>query len=530
MGPGPQDALATADRDRSDKAFPSACYAPFTSLFLDPHGNVLACCQNTGHPLGNVADASLGEIWRGAAAGALRGALRRDDLSLGCEYCAWQLDEGSWATTLAATFDEAPVPDPAPAWPRRLELAISTTCNLECAMCNGDWSSRIRSRREGRPPLPQVYGEAFFTELRTFLPHLDEIRFLGGEPFVAAEALRVMELLVEDGLTVTCNVQTNGTQWNPRVERILTHLPLSITVSLDGVTRETVESIRVGASYDELMANLARYKEHTDRWCTNLDVAFCFMVQNWHEFGEFLCFADELGARAWVVTVVHPSFSPYHLPADEFDAMLARLEAQDAELAPRLGRNRPQWDAELARLRVWRDRHLAPAGDHASVPVRIEQRRYFQPGPLPPALCEGPPSGPVRTPDAAVAEVAAALPGGEVSVARCDAHGDVAALGTDPDRPGAAFLGVAAADCVGRPWGELAGRLGRRHGGQVSVVREEVVDGACHREVILGDPAADPLYVRLLTYPEWGDGRVVGSVTVAAGTRVAPAWGRRRPR
>ena len=61
-------------------------------------------------------------------------------------------------------------------------------------------------------------------------------------------------------------------------------------------------------------------------------------------------------------------------------------------------------------------------------------------------------------------------------------------------------------------------------------MREEVVDGACHREVILGDPSGDPLYVRLLTYPERRDGLVVGSVTAAAATTVAPAWAHARPR
>ena len=176
-----------SNRDLSNKAFPSACYAPFTSMFLDPHGNVLACCQNTRHPLGHVGDAPLVELWRGEGAASLRRALRADDLSQGCEYCAWQLEDGGWDTTLAASFDDAPVDHGAPEWPRCLELALSTTCNLECAMCNGDWSSKIRARREGRPPLPKPYGEPFFAELREFLPHLSEARFLGGEPFLATE-------------------------------------------------------------------------------------------------------------------------------------------------------------------------------------------------------------------------------------------------------------------------------------------------------------------------------------------------------
>ncbi|MCB9374167.1 MAG: hypothetical protein H6518_15580 [Microthrixaceae bacterium] len=54
-----------------------------------------------------------------------------------------------------------------------------------------------------------------------------------------------------------------------------------------------------------------------------------------------------------------------------------------------------------------------------------------------------------------------------------------------------------------------------------------VEDGACRRDVILGDPAREPLYVSLLTYPERHDGRVVGSVTAAAATTTAPRWASR---
>ena len=510
----------TAGRDLSTKAFTSACYAPFTSMFLDPHGNVLACCQNTDHPLGNVRDASLLELWRGPRADALRDALRRDDLSQGCRYCAWQRDRDSWSTSLAVTFDQAPVPRVDPPWPRQIEFAISTTCNLECVMCNGDWSSKIRSRRERRPPLPKVYGEAFFEELRQFLPHLEAARFLGGEPFVAAESLRIMDLMIDEGLEISANVQTNGTQWNDRVARILDRLPLSITVSLDGLTRDTVESIRVGASYDDLMANLARYRTATRRWGTPLDLAFCFMVQNAHEFGDFLRFADELESRVWVVSVAHPSFSPYQLPAEDFSTLVASLEAQDEAMRAGLGLNRPQWIAELARLRSWRDR------EDTSDPASGAQRSYVEPGPLPVALRTPGTSTRTWSPGEAVERVLADLPGARASVARCDERGDVIAVGFDDRAPSPSFVGLPAAQCIGGSWGALAGRLGRRHGVQVNVLREEIADGACDRHVVLGDPRNGAVYVRLLTYPEFHEGALSGSVTAAAWSTSAPDWAR----
>ena len=68
----------------------SACYAPLASMYFDAFGNVTACCQNTGHVLGNVSDGSIDEIWRGEPARRLRAAVRAYDLSAGCDFCRSQ--------------------------------------------------------------------------------------------------------------------------------------------------------------------------------------------------------------------------------------------------------------------------------------------------------------------------------------------------------------------------------------------------------------------------------------------------------
>lgn len=520
-----------AGRDFTEKSFRSGCYAPFTSMFLDPHGNVLACCQNTEYPLGNVTTSSLLDIWQDAPAQQLRRALRDYDLTHGCGTCSWQLAHGAWASTLAASFDDMVATDADPKWPRRLEFSVSNTCNLECAMCNGDWSSMIRSRREGRPPLPKVYDDHFFEQLRPFLAHLDSAKFLGGEPFVASESLRVMDLMIDEGHEIACSVQTNGTQWTPRVRRILDGLPVSLTVSLDGVTRETIERIRVGASYDVLMSNLDHYREYTARKGTELELAFCFMVQNWQEFGEFLRFADDLGATVSVVTVVHPSFSPYQLPLEDFATMLHTLEAQDMEMRGRLRRNRDVWTAELHRLRTWyRNQHLTREPEAAVVggggrPVDPPTRRtYVSSGPLPPALRVARPDVTFSDPRDLLTQVGDGLVVEQTAVARCDGDGTVVALGLDALAPADSFLGIAATDCVGHPWDELVGRLGRRHGPEVAVFREAVVPEGWLQFVTFGRPGRGATYLQVLTTPEHRGAAFAGSVTVASCSTTPPHW------
>lgn len=345
-----------ASRDLSGKPLRSACYAPYAAMYFDVFGNVTACCQSKSYPLGNITKQSLEEIWRGPRARAMRAALARDNFKLGCDFCQWQFAGGNSAGAFIKTFDDLPVLGAEPDFPTQMDFSIGNACNLECVMCNGEWSSAIRSRREKLPPLPKVYGEKFFDELRAFLPHVRRARFYGGEPFLQPECFRIWELMVELGYQGEMWVTTNGTQYNDRVARILEQLPFNFSVSMDGATRATVENIRRNARYDDVVRNVNRFVAYTRRRGTLFGLAYCLMRQNWHEFGDFLLVADERDAKVFVNIVDQPSdFSLYTLSRSELSDVVAAMEQQEQTLLPRLGRNRQVWLDELDRLR----RHAA---------------------------------------------------------------------------------------------------------------------------------------------------------------------------
>jgi len=351
-----------------------ACHAPFASIYLDQHGFVRACCMNESHVLGNVRDGRLEDIWRGERADRLRRAMVDQDLSLGCDFCRWPVENGRADLAFSRWFAELPADDPTPAWPRQIEFSITNTCNLQCVMCNGEWSSSIRSQREGLAPLPKVYDDRFFDELVPFLPHLQRVKFLGGEPFLAAETLRIMELLVEAGSTARCHVTTNGTQWSPRVERILDLLPVDVSVSLDAATATTYEAIRVGSSWTTVRANLDRFRERARARGTHVSITMCLMTLNWHEFADFCLLADGLGVSCDVNTVTQPTpLSLYHLPADELAAVVDGLAATDEAVGDRFGWSRSTWSEERARLAT----HLADRRAGTSV-MGIDQAQDQQ--------------------------------------------------------------------------------------------------------------------------------------------------------
>lgn len=329
-----------------------ACFAPFASLYLDPAGRVTACCANTWHPLGDLRHEGLLDVWRGAPARRLRERLAAGDLGLGCELCAAEVARGAGASAERRRFEPlagAPLGDAA--WPRQLELALSNACNLQCVMCNGELSSAIRVHREGRPPLPAVYDDRFFEELDEFLPHLERLFLLGGEPFLGSEPLRVLDRLVERRLTPEVFVTTNGTQWSPRIERILSSLPIDVSVSVDGFRAATVEAIRVGARHADLVRNIDRYRAATRANGGGFSLTFCLQRGNWRELGEVLAWGDRLDALVGVSTLTNPPhLAMSGMATDELVELARALHAEDRERRRGLGRNRAAWDAALARV------------------------------------------------------------------------------------------------------------------------------------------------------------------------------------
>jgi MoaA/NifB/PqqE/SkfB family radical SAM enzyme len=348
-------AIAAFDRTRklSRQGIRSLCYAPFANLYFDRFGRALVCCWNRQLPVGNVRTDSMDEIWRGPVITELRETLARYEFARGCDFCDLQTADGVFGGVAMAKFDRFPVSGAAPDWPAQIEFSISNACNLECVMCDGNHSSAIRARREDRAPMPRLYSGAFLESLRPYLAHLDHAKFLGGEPFLVTEHFRLWDMMIEDGLATRCHVTTNGTQYGDRVERYLDRLGFGFCVSLDAATKETYESIRINASFEEVMRNSRRFRDYAHKRKTAFSFGFCLMRQNWREFGQFCLMADEWDAVVALSTVHMPAeMAIYTLPAEDLRMVLHSLERQADELDRRLKRNKSVWFAEVERIRA----------------------------------------------------------------------------------------------------------------------------------------------------------------------------------
>ncbi|CAB4805390.1 MAG: radical SAM protein [Actinobacteria bacterium] len=465
-------------RSIEHQPFRSACYAPFVGLSFDMNGSVSVCAFTRTKPLGRVGETPLMEMWRGERISRLREAVVADDLSYACSRCAEEIAGGNLSGSLAVGFDQFTASSD-PEWPTRMEFALSTACNLQCVMCSGEFSSSIRAHREGLPPLPQSYGDEFLEELDPFLPHLQQARFLGGEPFLAEINFRIWERMIELGLQVECNVTTNGTQWTPRVQRVLEQLPFSIGISIDGTTPETVELIRSGGSYARIMENLAQFVAYRDRHGSSLSLTFCLMIENAHEFVDYLLMAEDLGCQVYVNTVRQPvRHSLYQLAPDDLQEVLSRMEVQAAAVAGRLSLNSAALQEQLARLRSHLDTSLGTPVEFARASVESAQYQQLVDSLSEPELSE---SELIQLLQKASADQLAGVEA--VSVLRCDAHERII--------EGNHYVGLGQEEFLSAHASVLHPMLAERIGHRVDVLADRSGNGSSTRVLSFGEPGAE---------------------------------------
>lgn len=339
---------------------------------------MVACCYNRKEVLGKFPQNTIKEAWTGAAAEKLRQHIKNNDLGGGCNTCQELILAGNYKGTKAYHYDEfAHAPSTSDkiksmlgisslGYPRILEFELSNTCNLECTMCSGHFSSSIRKNRENLPALENPYTPAFVEQLTEFLPHLTDMKFLGGEPFLIDIYYDIWEKIIEINPKIKVHITTNGTVLNNRGKRILEQLNVAIILSIDSLDKETYEGIRVNAKYDRMMENLAFFKQLVREKGTYLTFAVCPIISNWQTMPQMLQTANDEGINLHFNVVWAPEYlSLQYLDKDTLAEVIACYEAALPEKAatPTAVNNIAVFKEFIGTLKYWlseKEAHPAP--------------------------------------------------------------------------------------------------------------------------------------------------------------------------
>ena len=204
------------------------------------------------------------------------------------------MDRRRWANVRTARGDYLEGRNLASGLPLEAFIEVSARCNLRCRMCPIGHDTRYRES-SGRPA---VLGPALFERLRPLFPTLLRGHLYGlGEPLLNPHLCDFIAELSAAGVETCCT--TNGTLIDDDRAEALAVAGLSrVSLSIDGATADTYESIRRGAYFDDAMRGLhalvAARARHGRPWIT---INFVAMASNLPELPALVDLAAGLDIR-----------------------------------------------------------------------------------------------------------------------------------------------------------------------------------------------------------------------------------------
>jgi len=198
-------------------------------------------------------------------------------------------------------------------WKRRPEetgrylnvfIEQNNTCNLKCAMCG------FSDPRVGAVPRYHMSAALFEAIARQVFPATNYLHMsLMTEPFMTAGFPDRLMLVRQFGVPYS-RVVTNGTLLTEAtIEKIIDSQITSLTISIDGGTKELYEEIRIGARFETVLANIELFKELRARRGTrlpHLQINHVLMERNVDHFEEFLLLLDSIRPEQIDVRTIEP--------------------------------------------------------------------------------------------------------------------------------------------------------------------------------------------------------------------------------
>ena len=167
--------------------------------------------------------------------------------------------------------------------PLEVTIEPNNICNLNCIMCP---YKRMKRRKEimSMKLFKKIVDQA--KEMRCRDIHLTQYN----EPFTDKFLFERLSYLREKGMR--SSFYSNGTILEKENrDKILENPPDLIRFSVDGVTKKTFESIRVGANYEKVVSNIKKlYNERNkkEQKLPRIEVFFTLLEQNKKEAKRFL--------------------------------------------------------------------------------------------------------------------------------------------------------------------------------------------------------------------------------------------------
>jgi MoaA/NifB/PqqE/SkfB family radical SAM enzyme len=321
-------------------------------MFFSVDGRILPCCQNRNHSYGDIKNQTISEIWNGKKIIELRNHIDNSTLPDSCSECSKRIIDGNFDAVKARHYDEISINKK---HPTMMEFELSNNCNLQCIMCSSKFSSSFHSDNKESKREKDIYSDEFLEQLDEFIPHLEKVEFLGGEPFFISVYYKIWERIIQLNPGCVIMVQTNGTILNDKIKLLLLKGNFRINVSIDSFQKDTYQKIRKNSNFENVIENISFFANYAEKNKYPLGISVCPMQQNWEEIPEIIKKCNELNAFVHFNTVFSPdTCSLYSLPFDKLITAFNKLSASTFPNKTRIEKkNKFHFDGFLNQLSAW---------------------------------------------------------------------------------------------------------------------------------------------------------------------------------
>lgn len=168
------------------------------------------------------------------------------------------------------------------------QVQLIAKCNARCIHCPGRYNGDIFNG----PSLDEKYLEKAFSYTEDIIGF-----FMNGSEFLFyPDWKKIAGYLVKNG--VKLSISTNGILLTKENINYLIDNKIiqELNISLDGATKESVESIRANVNYDRLIKNIAYLFSYAYKMKYDFDLSFSFvlMKRNYLEFPDLVKLIHEL--------------------------------------------------------------------------------------------------------------------------------------------------------------------------------------------------------------------------------------------
>jgi len=284
------------------------CVLPWIHLNISPVGEVFPCAiGNYAHPLANVQNNKITEIWNNDRFKNLRLKMLKGERCNECSACNHAEDNGvpTARQGMNDRFQEfikiADTTNPDGSLNamdlKYLDIRWSNICNFKCRTCNGTYSSSWASEDISKGHNKKVFifaggenNDDLYDQLLPYISTVKEIYFAGGEPLLMDKHYSMLEHLISIGNN-TVKIQYNSNLSNlyykdKSVIELWRHFKnVKVYASIDS-WGDRAEYIREGTVWTDIEENIRLI--HSQAPNVDLDIGIVISALNIYTLPEFL--------------------------------------------------------------------------------------------------------------------------------------------------------------------------------------------------------------------------------------------------